>query len=133
MAINRRDFAKTAVLGAAIRNAAAWSDRPTMAPVSFDRHCWRIGGQAAFLVSGEFHYFRVPKADWKRRMSLLKEAGGNAIATYVPWGLHEPTEGQFVFSGQGGILDLEEFLETAREAGLYVIARPGPSSASPTS
>lgn len=126
MAINRRDFAKTAMLGAIIHDAAAWSDRPTMAPVSFDRHCWRIGGQAAFLVSGEFHYFRVPKADWKRRMSLLKEAGGNAIATYVPWGLHEPTEGQFVFSGQGGILDLEEFLETAREAGLYVIARPGP-------
>ncbi len=126
MDITRRDFGKAALLGATIRDGAARSDAPAMAPVSFDRRSWRIGGDAAFLVSGEFHYFRVPKADWKRRMELFKEAGGNALATYVPWGLHEPTEGQFVFSGHGGIFDLEEFLETAREAGLYVIARPGP-------
>ncbi len=96
-----------------------------MHPVSFDRSSYRIGGQPAYLLSGEFHYFRVPKTDWRRRMRLFKEAGGNTLATYIPWLLHEPEEGNFRFSGEDW-LDLEGFLETAREMELYVIARPGP-------
>ncbi len=68
---------------------------------------------------------RVPKADWRRRMQLFKAAGGNCLATYVPWLLHEPQEGQFRFSGEDW-LDLEGFLQAALSEGLYVIARPGP-------
>jgi beta-galactosidase len=97
-----------------------------MQPISFTPSHYLIDGRPAILYSGEFHYFRVPKADWRRRMQLFKEAGGNCIATYIPWLIHEPAEGDFRFGGQDGVLDLEGFLETAREAGLYVIARPGP-------
>ncbi len=38
------------------------------------------------------------------------------VATYVPWLLHEPEEGRFVFGGE--ILDFEGFCETAHEMGL---------------
>ena len=97
-----------------------------MTSLTFDRISWLIDGQPRFLHSGELHYFRVPRRDWKTRMELLKAAGGNCLATYVPWLLHEPEEGRFVFDSDDGQLDFEAFLETAREVGLYAIVRPGP-------
>ncbi|HEY3288922.1 MAG TPA: beta-galactosidase [Anaerolineae bacterium] len=96
-----------------------------MLPITFDKLCFRIDGQPVYLYSGEFHYFRVPKPDWRRRMQLFKEAGGNCIATYIPWLIHEPTEGHIVF-GDEPYRDFEGFVQTAQDAGLYVIARPGP-------
>jgi beta-galactosidase len=95
-----------------------------MQALRFDRRCFTVGDQPVYLYSGEFHYFRVPRADWRRRMELFKEAGGNCLATYIPWLLHEPEEGRWRFGG--GQLDLEGFLQEARQAGLYVLARPGP-------
>lgn len=95
-------------------------------PLTFDNKCYRIGGKPVYLNSGEFHYFRVPKADWKVRMELFKAAGGNCVATYIPWLLHEPEEGRFVFENPEGYLNFEEFVETAAAVGLYVVARPGP-------
>ncbi|MFA6292360.1 MAG: beta-galactosidase, partial [Victivallales bacterium] len=86
---------------------------------------YRIKGKPAFAVSGEFHYFRVPHADWRRRLELFKKAGGNAIATYIPWLLHEPTEGDIRF-GDKPERDLEAFLRLCLELKLFVIARPGP-------
>ncbi len=97
-----------------------------MDPIRFDRTCYWAGEQPFYLLSGEFHYFRVPKKDWKDRLRLFKETGGNAVATYVPWLLHEPREGSFTFGETSDHLDLEGFLQAALEAGLYVIARPGP-------
>ncbi len=96
-----------------------------MEPITYSPLSFISGDQPFYLLSGEFHYFRVPKRDWRARMRLFKEAGGNCLATYVPWLLHEPQEGQFRFSGKDW-LDMEGFLQTASEEGLYVIARPGP-------
>ena len=93
--------------------------------LAFDSTGILLDGRREFLVSGEFHYFRVPHGDWRRRMELLKEAGGNCLATYVPWLIHEPVEGRIVF-GDRPERDLAAFLRTAREAGLAVIVRPGP-------
>jgi beta-galactosidase len=97
---------------------------PGPAPISFTPRSYVVDGRPFYLSSGEFHYFRVPRADWKRRMRLFKETGGNTLATYVPWMLHEPAEGRFAWHGEH--LELEAFLETAAAEGLYVIARPGP-------
>lgn len=96
-----------------------------MPGLEFDHIGFKINGRDEFMVSGEFHYFRVPAEDWKRRMELFKEAGGNCIATYVPWLIHEPEEGNIVF-GDIPNRDLARFLETAREVGLQVVLRPGP-------
>ena len=96
-----------------------------MQPITHDHQCYRINGKPTYLHSGEFHYFRVPKPDWRERMRLFKAAGGNCIATYIPWLIHEPTEGQIIF-GDESWHDFEGFLQTAQEEELYVIARPGP-------
>lgn len=96
-----------------------------MAGFEFDKTGFKIDGRDQFMISGEFHYFRVPAEDWKRRMELFKEAGGNCLATYVPWLIHEPEEGHIVF-GDVPNRDLVRFLETAREVGLQVTLRPGP-------
>jgi beta-galactosidase len=97
----------------------------TLTPIQFTPISYVKDGKPFYLISGEFHYFRVPKADWKKRMQLFKQAGGNCVATYVPWLIHEPKEGTFDFSTEG-IRDLEAFLTLAKEENLYVIVRPGP-------
>ncbi len=84
-----------------------------------------LNGKPEILVSGEFHYFRVPRNDWKERLEWFLEAGGNCVATYIPWILHEPTEGDVRF-GDTPERDLEAFLTLCRDMGIYVIARPGP-------
>ncbi len=85
-----------------------------------------IDGRRQGLYSGEIPYFKVPFSDWKKRMQLWKEAGGNCIATYCPWLLHEPEEGIFKFDMGDGVTDISRYLETAQEVGLGVIMRPGP-------
>ncbi len=102
------------------------TSKPTLHPITIGPTSYVIEGNPTYLYSGEFHYFRVPKRDWRRRMRLFRDAGGNCLATYVPWLIHEPEEGRFVFGGRTGTHDLEGFLEMAAEEGLYVIARPGP-------
>ena len=97
----------------------------TFTPIQFNTVSYIKDVKPFYLNSGEFHYFRVPKADWKRRMELLKQAGGNCLATYVPWLIHEPKEGTFDFSSEG-FRDLESFLKLAQEENLNVIVRPGP-------
>ena len=96
-----------------------------MKSFSFDSLGYQIDGQDAYLVSGEFHYFRVPRADWKRRMQLFLDVGGNCLATYVPWLIHEPQEGDIRFEGEDW-RDLRGFLQLAQEMGLKVLLRPGP-------
>ncbi len=96
-----------------------------MLSFSFDSTGFRVNGQDSFMISGEFHYFRVPRADWRRRMRLFREAHGNCLATYVPWIVHEPTEGDIRF-GDVDARDLAAFLRTAQEEGLQIVLRPGP-------
>ena len=93
--------------------------------ISFDSTSFTINGKREFLHSADFHYFRVPKNDWKRRLDLFKATGGNCIGTYVPWIVHEPTDGNIVF-GDCDERDLAGFLELAKEMRLSVILRPGP-------
>ncbi len=82
-----------------------------------------MDGEPFVVISGAIHYFRVPREYWKDRLLKLKECGFNCVETYTCWNLHEPKEGTFDFSG---MLDIEAFIDTAAELGLYVILRPGP-------
>ena len=124
--MNRREFAKLTVAGVGAAVYPLSAHAANMPALGFNKHRFEVNGAPVQLYSGEFHYFRVPKADWRRRMQLFKDAGGNCLATYIPWLLHEPVEGTYVFGGEDGVHDLEGFLEVASQVGLYVIARPGP-------
>jgi beta-galactosidase len=96
-----------------------------MKTIAWSPQSYKINGNPGFLISGEFHYFRVPKPDWRRRLELFQEAGGNCVATYIPWILHEPVEGDIRF-GDIPERDLEAFLTLCREMDIAVICRPGP-------
>jgi beta-galactosidase len=96
-----------------------------MKSIVWDKKNYYIDDKPAFLVSGEFHYFRVPPRDWRRRLELWKEAGGNCVATYVPWIVHEPEEGRFLL-GDVPERDFEGFLRLCAEMDLLVMVRPGP-------
>jgi beta-galactosidase len=96
-----------------------------MRQVQWDNQSYIIDGKPVYLVSGEFHYFRVPKQDWRTRLQLFKDAGGNCVATYVPWILHEPAEGDIRF-GDTDQRDMEAFLKLCGEMSLLVVCRPGP-------
>lgn len=93
--------------------------------MSYSASGYVLNGKEGYLLSGEFHYFRVPREDWKRRLEMFRDAGGNTVATYVPWCIHEEVEGKISFVSEPQV-DFVAFLETVREVGLSVIVRPGP-------
>jgi beta-galactosidase len=79
------------------------------------------------VMAGEFHYFRTPRDQWRHRLSLLKAAGFNAVASYIPWLWHQLQEGVSDFDGHSHPMrDLAGFLDLAAEMDLLIIARPGP-------
>ena len=93
--------------------------------LTWDNIGFFVDGKPAPFISGEFHYFRVPHDDWERRLILLKESGANAVATYIPWIVHEETEGNIVFDDCPQ-RNLTEFFTLCDKLDLMVIARPGP-------
>lgn len=87
------------------------------------RDTFYVDGEPVRIISGAFHYFRTVPEYWRDRLEKLKALGCNTVETYIPWNLHEPEKGEFHFEG---ILDVERFIRTAQELGLYVIIRPSP-------
>lgn len=75
------------------------------------------------IISGAIHYFRSIKSDYRDRLYKLKACGFNTVETYIPWNIHEPSKGNYVFDDY---FDLIYFLEVAQSLDLAVIIRPGP-------
>eukprot|EP01060_Flectonema_neradi_P041056 TRINITY_DN958_c0_g2_i1.p1 TRINITY_DN958_c0_g2~~TRINITY_DN958_c0_g2_i1.p1 ORF type:complete len:648 (+),score=138.50 TRINITY_DN958_c0_g2_i1:48-1946(+) len=80
-------------------------------------------GEAFQIMSGSFHYSRIPAAGWDDRLKRLAAMGLNTIQTYVPWNWHEDTEGTFDFEGDR---DLSHFLSLCKQNNLSVLLRAGP-------
>lgn len=79
------------------------------------------------LLSGEFHYWRVPAENWETAGRRILELGLSVVATYIPWNYHETSEGIYDFTGKTSLQrDLDGFLRLMNRLGLYVIIRPGP-------
>ena len=92
--------------------------------VSYDKYSLIIDGERVFIRSGAFHYFRTPGENMARDRFLKMRAGGyNAVDLYFNWNYHSIKKGEYDFSG---IKDVRKVLKAAKDAGLYVIARPGP-------
>ncbi|TYP79869.1 beta-galactosidase [Paenibacillus methanolicus] len=92
-------------------------------PIELQPDAIRINGRSEIMLCASLFYFRIPRALWQERMEQLKACGYNSIDVYFPWNYHEDAEGQWDF---GGERDVAAFLRLAKEAGLYVVARPGP-------
>jgi len=115
----------------AIGLAAAAVAQPTFPHpdrIRYDGQCFTIEGKDTFVFSGAFHYFRCPKELWAERFRRIKEAGFNAVETYVAWNWHEQAKPKDVndFSKMD-LTELDEWLTMAeKQFGLYTIVRPGP-------
>jgi beta-galactosidase len=91
-----------------------------------DGHYW-LNDDPVLIQAGEFHYFRTPRDQWRHRLGLLKAAGFNAVASYIPWLWHQTAEDQSDFDGHSHPMrDLAGFLDLAAEMDFLIIARPGP-------
>jgi beta-galactosidase len=86
-----------------------------------------LDDQPQMIQAGEFHYFRSSQDQWENRLSYLKKAGFNSLATYIPWLWHQLQENNSDFDGHSHPMrNLQGFLDLAMEMGFMIIARPGP-------
>ena len=86
-----------------------------------------LNDKPQFIQAGEFHYFRTPPDQWRHRLELLKTAGFNTLASYIPWLWHQLDEDVSDFNGHSHAMrNLEGFLDLASDMGFLIIPRPGP-------
>lgn len=92
--------------------------------VKWDNYSLSIDGERLMVYSGEFHPFRLPVPSlWIDVFQKMKAMGLNTASFYVMWALLEGKPGKFKAEG---IFDHSKFFSAAKEAGIYLTARPGP-------
>jgi hypothetical protein len=74
-------------------------------------------------ISGEFHFSRFPLEYWEEELLKIKATGINLVSTYFFWNYHEPSPGQFNWSGNR---NARHFIRLCAQCGLDVIVRIGP-------
>jgi beta-galactosidase GanA len=83
-----------------------------------------VYGERLFIFSGEFHPYRLPVPDlWLDVFQKIKALGFNTVSFYVDWALLEGNPGHYTAEG---VFAWPPFFDAASEAGIYLIARPGP-------
>ena len=75
------------------------------------------------FYAGAMHYWRVDPKRWAACLRTIHDQGLTIVETYVPWRVHETSDGVHDWTGSK---DLGAFLTAARAAGLSVVLRPGP-------
>lgn len=94
--------------------------------VEWDSHSLFINQQRIFVLSAEFHPWRQPNPDlWRDIFDKIKDNGFNTVSFYTHWALHMPVNGT-IDAAEGTYRDNERFIQAAKDAGLWLIARPGP-------
>lgn len=92
--------------------------------VTWDNSSLFVHGERVLFYSGEFHPFRLPVPGlWLDVFQKIKALGYNGVSFYTHWALLEGKQGDF---SAEGVFALEPFFAAAQEAGIYLLARPGP-------
>ncbi|KAI9045309.1 glycoside hydrolase family 35 protein [Aspergillus affinis] len=92
--------------------------------VTWDEYSIFVRGERILLLSGEFHPFRLPSPGlWLDVFQKIRALGYSGVSFYLMWGLLEGAPGRF---RSDGVFDLQVFFDAASQAGIYLIARPGP-------
>jgi len=100
------------------------AQKETQHTFAIDSVHFLLDGKPFQIISGEMHYARIPHEYWRHRIQMAKAMGCNTIATYVFWNYHETNEGVFDFKTENR--NLAEYLQIAKEEGMWVLLRPGP-------
>ncbi|MCZ2264458.1 beta-galactosidase, partial [Isoptericola sp. QY 916] len=82
-----------------------------------------VDGEEKALLCASLFSFRLPREEWAARLAQVRATGYDAVDVYLPWNFHELEPGRWDFTGRR---DVGTFLDLAHEAGLLVVARPGP-------
>lgn len=95
--------------------------------VTWDPHSLSIEGQRVFILSAEFHPWRLPTPNlWADVFQKIRANGFNTVSFYVDWALHFPTPDTNNGTGDfqaGTYRDIQRFIDEAKAAGLWMIAR----------
>ncbi|MCJ1353690.1 MAG: hypothetical protein MMC33_003677 [Icmadophila ericetorum] len=92
--------------------------------VTWDQHSIFVRGERVLLYNGEFHPHRLPVPGlWLDVFQKIQALGFSGVSFYVDWALLEGQEGNFTAEG---VFAFEPFFQAASEAGIYLVARPGP-------
>ncbi|KEQ98433.1 glycoside hydrolase family 35 protein [Aureobasidium subglaciale EXF-2481] len=101
------------------------TDNGLTTQVTWDPYSLMVNGERLFLFSGEFAYERVPVPEmWSDIFQKFKANGFNAVSMYFFWSYHSASRDVFDFETGGK--NVQKVIDAAAEAGLYLIARPGP-------
>ncbi|KAH0389378.1 glycoside hydrolase family 35 protein, partial [Aureobasidium melanogenum] len=101
------------------------TDNGLTTQVTWDPYSLMINGKRLFLFSGEFAYERMPVPEmWSDIFQKFRANGFNAVSLYFFWSYHSASRDVFDFKSGGK--DIQRVIDAAAEAGLYIIARPGP-------
>ena len=76
------------------------------APFAVGEKDFLLNGEPFLIRCGEMHFARVPREYWGHRLRLARAMGLNTVCAYLFWNVHEPSPGQFDFSGNA---DAAEF------------------------
>ncbi len=123
----------TCANNAPTQTARALNARPirelhSMPAVSYDSLSFLLDGARTrasrlSVVAAAFDPTLVEPTEWHATLADLRHAGFNTVVMRLPWSLHEPTPGRFVFSGP---CDFRHAVGLAAAAGLKVALRIGP-------
>ena len=101
--------------------------------ISYDQHSLWIDDRRLVVLSGKFHYWRLPSpAVWPDVLGKIRAAGYNAVRIVFPWSYHSPAPGVYDFQG---IRDVSRLLEECTRQDLYAVdlypyavGAPGPDA-----
>ena len=92
--------------------------------VTWDEKSLFIRGERVMIFAAEFHPYRLPVPSlWTDIFQKIKAMGFNTVSFYINWSLLEGTQG--VFRAEN-IFSIEAFVDAAKQAGMYLLVRPGP-------
>jgi beta-galactosidase len=95
-------------------------------PVKLNASGFEINGAAVPVYSGAVHYWRLERSTWPLILDQVRALGFNMIETYIPWSIHETAPGRYDWGQSDERKDLEAFMRSCEERGLWLIVRPGP-------
>ncbi|KAH8896049.1 hypothetical protein GQ53DRAFT_640932 [Thozetella sp. PMI_491] len=105
-----------------IRQTDGWQGLQDI--VTWDEYSIKVRGERIVFFSGEVHPFRLPSPGlWLDVFQKVRAMGFTGVSFYLMWALLEGEPGTVRTEG---IFALEEFFNAASEAGIYLLARPGP-------
>ena len=122
------NWIKAAVMAIALFSGASFAQlyreqSSATSKITYTSRSFTVNGNPTYIFAGEVEYWRIPKELWRDRLTRVRRAGYNTVASYVAWNLHEPVQGQFHYEDN---LDLDAWLALIKELGMYAIVRVGP-------